>query len=251
MRTHRRNMIARRRRLLLDGSAPDVNFTDVVLLLDMAGNDGDKALTDLSNLAQTITVSGTNHGVDETYSYFGSDTSYEVAGSDESIACPAFESEHDLRDGDFTMEMDVRFSSTPGAEWQTFMSKYQSPNDRNFIWGYNNGNMQFLWSTTGWSDTGTVNVAWTPSASTWYRIALVRDGVNLHFYVDGTRIGTDTTISTDDMPVRGTAKLTMTRASSVAVNHFAGNMDNVRLTKGVARYTGESYTLDTEPFPTS
>lgn len=56
-------------------------------------------------------------------------------------------------------------------------------------------NMVFSYSTNGTSFTN-VSWSWTPSINTWYHSAFVRNGANLDFYVNGTKIGSTHNIGT-------------------------------------------------------
>lgn len=79
------------------------------------------------------------------------------------------------------------------------------------------------------------------SAGTWSHIALVRDLGGRHtFYINGTAVGSATLVknwSNDRMRIGVPAD----RATGSPIDNFltyAGYMDDVRVTKGLARYTG-------------
>lgn len=82
------------------------------------------------------------------------------------------------------------------------------------------------------------------STGTTYDIAWVRDGSSTHIYVNGSRVISDT-LSYHDSAATSFA---VGRAQAVATN-LAGYVDDIRVTMGVARYTGSSYTPLTIPFP--
>lgn len=81
-----------------------------------------------------------------------------------------------------------------------------------------------------------INVARTTSLSenVWHHIALARSGSALKLFVDGTQAGAD--ISYSGTIYAGTGTL---RVGNVSADSYAGNayFDDVRITKGVARYT--------------
>ena len=114
-------------------------------------------------------------------------------------------------------------------------------------------------STTGWlvSTNSSNNVVFTYgrstitstgtlSASTWYHVAVVRSGTGSNqtkIYIDGTNDGTGT-VSTD---------FTQTEAMYIGANRTGGDalngyIDDLRITKGVARYTA-NFTPPTAAFP--
>jgi hypothetical protein len=114
-------------------------------------------------------------------------------------------------------------------------------------------------STTGWLlstntsnavvftyGTSTITSTGTLSGTTWYHIAVVREGTGTNqtkIYIDGTNDGTGT-VSTD---------FTQTNAAYVGANRTGGDpmngyIDDLRITKGVARYTA-NFTAPTAAFP--
>jgi hypothetical protein len=74
------------------------------------------------------------------------------------------------------------------------------------------------------------------STSTWYHVAVVRSGSTITMYVNGTSVGTYTysTALTDKTVLVGT--VTDSRDSGTAWK-FYGYIDDLRITKGYARYT--------------
>jgi hypothetical protein len=114
-------------------------------------------------------------------------------------------------------------------------------------------------STTGWLlstntsnavvftyGTSTITSTGTLSGTTWYHIAVVREGTGTNqtkIYIGGTNDGTGT-VSTD---------FTQTNAAYVGANRTGGDpmngyIDDLRITKGVARYTA-NFTAPTAAFP--
>lgn len=114
-------------------------------------------------------------------------------------------------------------------------------------------------STTGWLlstntsnavvftyGTSTITSTGTLSGTTWYHIAVVREGTSTNqtkIYIGGTNDGTGT-VSTD---------FNQTNAAYVGANRTGGDpmngyIDDLRITKGVARYTA-NFTAPTAAFP--
>jgi hypothetical protein len=131
------------------------------------------------------------------------------------------------------------------------------------------GTLDLIFSSTG-SDEVAPAVAWAPAADTWYHVAAVRHGGNFLYFVDGALIGMKSIESGDaGVPdwtradpasnsgpwtpgpsVGATAAIhpNTTARLSIGVGVGApgtvyapsflhGYMDEVRITKGVARYT--------------
>jgi hypothetical protein len=164
--------------------------------------------------------------------------------------------DYQLGNGDFTIEAAVRFTSFPGAGVQMdICAKYDAGTSlRGYIFRVTGDGsaLQFLCSTDG---GGSLNVsisgAFTFALNTWYQVAVVRSGVNLYLYVDGAQVATNTTIGTGTIYTAGAAPLVLNGHDSVGTyqDPVFGYIDEFRLTKGVARYTGSVYAAPTAPFP--
>ena len=86
------------------------------------------------------------------------------------------------------------------------------------------------------------------SANTWYHFAYARSGSSTKMFINGTQVGstyTDNTnyINAANRPVIGTNGFTL------GDSNFNGYIDDLRITKGLARYTA-NFTPPTQAFPT-
>jgi hypothetical protein len=86
------------------------------------------------------------------------------------------------------------------------------------------------------------------SANTWYHFAYARSGSSTKMFINGTQVGstyTDNTnyINAANRPVIGTNGFTL------GDSNFNGYIDDLRITKGYARYTA-NFTPSTTAFPT-
>jgi hypothetical protein len=101
-------------------------------------------------------------------------------------------------------------------------------------------NSQFLYFSNGSNRI----VSSTISANTWYHVAVVRSSGSTKLYVNGTNVGVtyaDTTNYLDSNP-------TIANWFPNPVYGFAGYIDDIRITKGIARYTA-NFTPPTQAFP--
>lgn len=80
--------------------------------------------------------------------------------------------------------------------------------------------------------------AWSVSANTWYHLAAVRDGSNVHLFIDGVAqvLTADTPIGSNDVGDIS-AVLAVGADSTDGTESVNGWMDEVRVSKGIARWT--------------
>ncbi len=85
----------------------------------------------------------------------------------------------------------------------------------------------------------------SPVVNTWYHVAFSRSGTNLRVFMDGSQIGSTFTDSVN----YNTATQLYVGKMSVGHPPLEGNLDEVRISKGVARWTS-NFTPPTGPYTT-
>lgn len=223
----------------------DPYFSAVSLLLHGDGTNGSTTFTDSSPSPKTITPSGVT--ISTAQSMFGGASMLFSAGVLSTPDSAAF----DLAAGDFTVEAWVRPTSIPGGGVYMGVIGQRNTGITDFGWilyinGDNAGRARFDWSLTGTSTAGTVLCVNPMVANAWSHIAAVRSGGSVTLYQDGIG-GTPATIGTDTI-FNSTSVLHLGVLSFAGGGNFAGNLDDVRVTKGVARYLG-NFTPPAAPFP--
>ena len=87
------------------------------------------------------------------------------------------------------------------------------------------------------------------TANTWTHLAVVRAGTNVTLYINGTKPttgnGTSAAAVTDNFLTIGTS---IGNRDATTTNHFQGYIDDLRITKGYARYGG-NFVVTSLPFP--
>jgi hypothetical protein len=107
------------------------------------------------------------------------------------------------------------------------------------LWATSNGSSWDIASNFGFGNT-------TMSTGQWYHIALVRNGTEISTYVDGTK--SPNTITTSAAIHNGSTN-PLRIAGDVPYNGYLnGYIDDLRITKGVARYTS-NFTPPTAQLP--
>lgn len=234
----------------------DPYFSSVVYLADFEGADEATTFDEQSSGEHVLTFGG-NAQLDTAQSRIGTSSIMfdRTAGT---WLTAAASTDFNMTNEDFTIEFDVRWNGDPGGNNSTLVEVYQtSPANRCWIVDNSSGaNLRFLYSTDG-SSTTILSVSWNPAGDTWYTIAVTRNGANVRLYVDGSQVGSTQDMSTDSINVPSPTQGIDLGGSDVGgsppigFSLLDGWMENVRVTVGVARYTGSSYTVPTEAFPTS
>lgn len=220
------------------GSKKDPFFSSVVLLMGFEnGADGGTTFIDLSPVGRTVSANG-NAQIDTAQSKFGTrslllDGSADYLSAGDSVSWF-------LGTGQFTMEAWVRFNVVHDfvvfTQWTG-----------GWVFWLDAGNLYFR---TG-SVIDSAKYAWSPSTGVWYHIACDRDGSdNMRIYVDGVMQAKSTGFNhnlTDAATGLGIGSL---RTAGFANWDHNGWMDELRITKGVARYASDSgYTVPSAAFP--
>jgi hypothetical protein len=197
--------------------------------------------TDSSSVGRSITAFG-NSTQSTAQSRFGSKSWLSVGGGD--YLSFGSGSTLTMGTGDFTIEMWLRLNSYATAGlWESTPIGGQGSRFTGFIWYLVGGGTVHLFHS------GT-NIMTTASAiiplSQWSHVALSRASGTTRMYVDGLQVAS-TTSSYDDTAAGGTIGAFCDGAS----NNIDGYIDEVRVTRGVARYSGSTLTVPTAAFPDS
>lgn len=207
---------------------------DVVLLLHFDGEDGSTTFTDQTG--KEWTAYG-NAQIDTAQSKFGGASGL-FDGSGDYISAGS-SSDWAFGSGSFTVELFVRFTSHGSV--MSFLSNYVSGGAHGWSFQRRSDTNTIRFN---YGDTALIDVSWTPTDGVWYHLAVCRAGTSIRIFVDGTQIGSTVTAGTD---ISNTSGLNIGRLAGLGVQYFNGHMDEVRITKGVARYTS-NFTPPTAPF---
>ena len=148
-----------------------------------------------------------------------------------------------LGTGDFTIEGWVYL--TTGSTARGYISKGPSAATTGWELRFNAANfLRFEWTASFIVGTTTI------PTNTWTHVAVVRSGTatgNVKAYVNGALYATSAVAVTDNFNQTEPLRIGINRAST---EFFPGYTDEVRITKGIARYTA-AFTPPTAPFPVS
>ena len=213
----------------------DPYFSNVSLLLHGNGTNGSTTIIDSSPSPKTVTAVG-NAQISTAQSKFGG-ASITFDGSGDYLTL-LNSTGFDFETADFTVEL--FFRSTSNATDKFILSSSAAGG---FFFGFRTGG-----STNGYG-IGRNGIAWDvesgvlPSLNTWEHVAYTRSGSTLRIFVEGTQVVTATNSLTYGLNGGGVRVGLLDSGRTLA-----GQIDDLRITKGVARYTA-NFTPPTAPFP--
>ena len=228
-----------------DPPLKDLYYNSTSLILNFEGSNGATSTVDASPIGHTITFNGdaqistAQAAVGSSSAVFDGTGDYLSIADDTSLQLS----------GDFTIEFAFRMISGADIQPLIYIQDAGHPQfiAQAFLWR-SSGAVEFYSSSNGSSHdiANAVSIASSLSTGTWYVIALTRSGSTYSYYLDGTRNGTFSNSST---PVSGYGTGIAARSDGTLPSNVY--IDQVRITKGVARYTGASYSVPTSLYPTS
>lgn len=238
------SMIGRTGPFLFPVGPSDPYFDYVSLLLHGDGPNGSTVFTDYSPRTKTVTPIA-NAKISTTASLFGG-SSMQFDGNTDRLEI-AHHVDFNL-DADYTIEVAGRLSGVSlgtcmiSKGWSTVIPPYllyaNSSNTKLSFYSSSNGSSYDILSN--------FTVRNAPSTNVFYRLAICRQGNDYSFYADGIRTATGTSSLT---PVSNTEPLYIGGDPTTANATFLGFLEELRITKGIARYSGASYTIDNFAFP--
>jgi hypothetical protein len=234
-------------------SAPgsDPFFASVVMLLGFEGADGSTTITDESSKKHgNATVNG-NAKISRTQAKFGvSSLSLDGTGDWISFADSADWQLSAANSDQFTIEFWL-FTSTAGSNTPVLGQSTSTSNTAWYIlWDHNR--VEFLTTSTGIPAGGTTIAApiSTLASSAWGHVAIDKDASGkIRVYENGVMQASSTPANSAMFNSTGPLE---TRNLSATTSLFNGFIDELRITKGVARYQSDiGFALPTAPYPRS
>lgn len=214
-----------------DSAPDDPNYADVTLLMHMDGVDGSTVFTDEKGHAFTVVG---NAQIDTAQSKFGGASAL-FDGVDDRITTPDH-ADFDMGAGDFTWEGWIRTTTVAGLG--TVIAKraastlFQGP-----VVVRNGATLQFYATSNGssWNIANGVTIG-TLQVNTWHHFAVVRQGSTWMLFFGGVLV----TTFTSALAVADNAELLTIGGTPDGTQMWSGWIDDIRITKGVARYSYSS-----------
>lgn len=209
--------------------SPDPYFSSVKALFHFNGTDESTTITDVCG--NTVTRAG-NTQLKTAEKAFGSASVYFDGVGDQFYIAPGTNA-LDIYNGssDSTVEFWYRAASNAGNQCLVEFA-YNSSNRANI--SLVSGSLVF-YTQTGAGSGIRITASSTPAAGTWVYVSLVRSASTFTLYINGKAVGTSTTTG---LPSHATNMvMCVGRSHMTSANDYTGYIDELRVTKGVARYT--------------
>lgn len=205
------------------------------LLMHCEGTDASTTFIDGSPTHRTLTSKGSSAQIDTAQYKFGAASGLFNAGY-----VYAADSDDWYFDGSFTLDLWIRHSSLPASgSHQMYLSQHVTTNTHwNFRISNTSGNyyLRYEFVNSGSSVASFASSYITIATGAWHHIALVRNGSAWDIYYDGVDVGGGTDA---DSLANLASSLYVGSWGSGGGYYFYGWMDEVRISKGIARWTGE------------
>jgi hypothetical protein len=217
--------------------AGDTYYNSCSLLLHCNGANGSTTFTDNSPSPKTVT-SNNGAAISTVQSKFGGASGF-FDGTNDYVSIPN-NNQFKFSSGTFTVELWAYFSSV--AAEQTLVGTYQNSTTGLLIELYL-GKICVLFSGDGPDITGTTTIL----TNTWYHVAVSGTAGSYKMFINGTQEGSTYTGATS-LASTGALYLGTLVSNGVFYTYFNGYIDELRITTGIARYTG-NFTPQTSAFP--
>jgi hypothetical protein len=133
--------------------------------------------------------------------------------------------------GDLTLECWIYQTATSTSTYRViFGDNVYGGTGGYTLYSYNNA--LNLWKGSGGGGAEVIAPAGTITLNTWTHVAWTRSGSSNRLFINGTQVGSTTTDATNY-----TSTASFIGASQSGTLPFAGYIDDLRITKGYARYT--------------
>lgn len=224
------------------GPDGDPYWSSVVLLLHGDGPNSSTAIADNSASKKAMTANGSAQISTAQSKFIGS--SILLNGTTDYVSTPD-SADFAFGAGNYTVEAWIRTAASVTStqiicgQWGSTLLSWNL--------GVGNGNTLLLESsTTGayQAPRDLVSAASVVPISTWSHVAMTRNGNVYTLWRDGSSVGTLTISGT----LFDSSNQMIVGAGTGPQQYFAGNINGLRITKGIARYTA-AFTPPVAPFP--
>jgi len=218
-------------------TAPLTAIASTSLLLNLTN----AAILDNSMMNNLETVG--NAAVSTSVKKYGAASMY-FDGSGDGLNGGVISPLFDFGSGSFTVEFWANCVSTSGSGFFVSCWEDSGGSDANASWLVRLNSGTVITHFMQGSSTYNTLTSTTLSANTWFHFAWVKNGTTQTMYINGTSVASGTVTGSMNTVIRSFK----VGYQGVATNYLNGYMDDVRITKGYARYTA-NFTVPDQAFP--
>lgn len=208
--------------------------TNTKLLTEFNG--ADSATTDTAETGQTITFEGTAQ-LDTAQKKFGT-SSLLLDGNSDYVTVPDSE-DWNFGTGDFTVDFWLRPSSSINSSSVTYVGQYASGTLFWAVQTISGPKVKIVAQNSGAVGEFVTTDAVSIPINTWTHIAYVRNGSNCYIFVNGISKAVTLNVAFGTMPNVTTVLGIGALVPGVTLQYFPGWIDNVRISKGIARWVDD------------
>ena len=230
----------------------DVHHPKVKLLLPFDGSNGATSTTDSSNVTASITFQG-SASIATAQSKFGGSSLHVTNANPDSIAAQIVGTSLNLT-ADFTIEWWIRRVQVSVSDEMIFgptygVSSSTSPSGKcgllcGYFYNSTSSTKIGLYAASGsgsWDFSSGNLLCDLPTVGAWEHHALVRSGSDWSYYVDGSRTY-NASLGSSTLYSQSTPSYIMLGKGHGANASAEAYYDDFRVTQGLARYSGASFT---------
>jgi hypothetical protein len=210
------------------------NDENTILLVHFDGVEGSTSVADYSDSAHSLTLQDDAHLTTD-QSVFGGSSMY-LDGDGDYLSVPD-SNDFWLTTNKFTLDFWVRWDEVPSTDEGFYSQATDGNNYTQFLWDQSEGSIVLRIANGGVLSVDNTFGSWTPTADTWYHIALIRGwggaANDWAVTVNGVQLGSTLTSSTAVGNYSGGLYI---GGTSFAGGYASLWMDEVRLTSGEARW---------------
>jgi hypothetical protein len=233
-------------RLVSLRASTDANFGNVSLLLHCDGADGSKYVPDSSINKTPFALGSAGNAIitNEQSKFGGSSIKFDGLPNAGAIVTTTSSSNFTFGTAAFTVEFWVFINSIADVTTLVDFRPIASNGAYPVISVGTDGTLNYYVNT----DFRISSSASVMTTGVWHHVAVARSGTSTKLFLNGTQVGSTYTDSTNYLGADYRPLFSGSAFTDATSNNLNGYMDEIRITKGVARYTA-NFTPPTTAFP--
>lgn len=222
----------------------DPDFENTVLLLHGDGTNGAQNNTFIDGSTNNFTITRNGNTTQGAFSPFGDRWSNYFDGNGDRFSLPLSQTPLALGSSDFTLEAWVYKNNTSTACLINGQSDLATEAGSSYIFYVGTVNSDLYVGSSRFAATSP-----NPSVGVWSHVAYVRTGGTFSTYLNGTRVGTNSSVGTSSVNIGSTSFPSTIGDKANGLNPLNGYISNLRLIKGSGGYDAASSTITVSTAP--